>query len=985
MADRSVILRFLSDTTGLKRGFAEVGQGAQESEGVFAKLEGKLSGVGASGVAAAAGMAGVATSVVAFATEAVKRLGDEQVAAAQTAAAILSTGGAAQVSAVHVHTLAESLGKMSGVDHEVVQSGENLLLTFDKVVNGVGAGNDVFDQATKAALNVSVALGEDMTAASTQVGKALQDPVAGLTALHRVGVVFTDDQKKAIQAFVASGDVMSAQKIILAELNHEFGGSAEAYGKTLPGAIGKAKTAIADWSADMATKAMPAVQTLIGSIGDLATAVGPTLAASLTKVGGVLVDVGKFFKDHAGLVVATAAVYAATLVPALVTSVKAFINVNKAGVLLGLAVQKLREMAEAGKLVNASLMAVGTAGLVVELGAIVQGFINAKSQAKAYYDELDKHHDLGSISGVTADLADTYAHVADAQNKLGTIYKNPVKAFGEALWETLTPAKNTILDYSAAIDQGNAHAAELETTLAGMRQIVGDVAKAFGISTTAVEEYAKANNIDLTGSVPETTQKLEDQYRATLEATKGWTGYGVSVEDAVQLQKDITAAFEAATDPVKVFTAALAGVNDAAKASGKAQADSIRGQAQATRDALDARHAADTAALAGEFITGKASQAAHDQRVTDLEATQAAENKAADATVASEGRRADAIENTAAKTTLTMGEYQKAVDANTKSVTTWMTNLALIGSRDPLHGSQLLEGQLAQLGPAQAGLVAQVLKSSGPAFDSFVTTMAKAGKTATDEAALELDKLPGEVQTIAQTSGQTFATTLIQEVATGIVPLSALVAQATKDAIAAGVAAAAGTPTRGPSGPAGIVSTPGGDVVTYTPPPAGPPVPVARGVSGPAGLHAAEGHYAQVAPAGSWRVWAEPETGGEAYIPLGPSKRAGSMGLLSRVATAFGQRVVPMAAGGISPDGPGGINPDGTPRLHNAGIVSSHSVDTGGGLAGLAKSVAALEQAVTALQSSSGKRSGPVNVQNTFNEKVDPLHVGRQILRSLSG
>ncbi|ANJ26824.1 phage tail tape measure protein [Agromyces aureus] len=38
-----------------------------------------------------------------------------------------------------------------------------------------------------------------------------------------------------------------------------------------------------------------------------------------------------------------------------------------------------------------------------------------------------------------------------------------------------------------------------------------------------------------------------------------------------------------------------------------------------------------------------------------------------------------------------------------------------------------------------------------------------------------------------------------------------------------------------------------------------------------------ENHVAQIAPAGSWRVWAEPETGGEAYIPFAPSKRARSL------------------------------------------------------------------------------------------------------------
>lgn len=38
-----------------------------------------------------------------------------------------------------------------------------------------------------------------------------------------------------------------------------------------------------------------------------------------------------------------------------------------------------------------------------------------------------------------------------------------------------------------------------------------------------------------------------------------------------------------------------------------------------------------------------------------------------------------------------------------------------------------------------------------------------------------------------------------------------------------------------------------------------------------------EQHVAQIAPAGAWRVWAEPETGGEAYIPLASSKRTRSL------------------------------------------------------------------------------------------------------------
>jgi hypothetical protein len=57
-----------------------------------------------------------------------------------------------------------------------------------------------------------------------------------------------------------------------------------------------------------------------------------------------------------------------------------------------------------------------------------------------------------------------------------------------------------------------------------------------------------------------------------------------------------------------------------------------------------------------------------------------------------------------------------------------------------------------------------------------------------------------------------------------------------------------------------------------------------------------ENHLAEIANAGDWRVWAEPETGGEAYIPLSPAKRARSMAILEEVADRFGAALMPQAA-----------------------------------------------------------------------------------------
>lgn len=60
-----------------------------------------------------------------------------------------------------------------------------------------------------------------------------------------------------------------------------------------------------------------------------------------------------------------------------------------------------------------------------------------------------------------------------------------------------------------------------------------------------------------------------------------------------------------------------------------------------------------------------------------------------------------------------------------------------------------------------------------------------------------------------------------------------------------------------------------------------------------------ERHVAQIAPAGAWRLWAEPETGGEAYIPLSLAKRVRSMAILKEVASMFGATLVPNAGGNL--------------------------------------------------------------------------------------
>jgi hypothetical protein len=147
---------------------------------------------------------------------------------AQTTAVLKSTGAAAGVTAGHVGNLANKISGYAGIDDEAIQSAENLLLTFRDVRNEAGKGNDIFDQTTKAAVDMGVALGTDSTSAAMMLGKALNDPAKGYSRLMRSGVSFNAQQIKQIKTMQAAGDQLGAQRIILREVNKEFAGSARA-------------------------------------------------------------------------------------------------------------------------------------------------------------------------------------------------------------------------------------------------------------------------------------------------------------------------------------------------------------------------------------------------------------------------------------------------------------------------------------------------------------------------------------------------------------------------------------------------------------------------------------------------------------------------------------------------------------------------------------------------------------------------------------
>jgi hypothetical protein len=251
---KRIEVQIVGDASSLRNALNQ----AQGSTSKFGSALGTLAKTGAL-AAGAAGIGAVALTL----RQGIKEYTESAKVAAQTNAVLKSTGQAANVTAREISGLATSLMKKSGVDDEAIQSGENLLLTFTRIRNEAGKGNDIFNQATKATLDLSVAMGKDMSSSAILVGKALNDPVKGMTALTKAGVQFTDSQKETIKKMVETGDVMGAQKLILEELTKQFGGSAEAVGKTLPGQLNILKESFNNFAGDLVSKAMPAVQRFV--------------------------------------------------------------------------------------------------------------------------------------------------------------------------------------------------------------------------------------------------------------------------------------------------------------------------------------------------------------------------------------------------------------------------------------------------------------------------------------------------------------------------------------------------------------------------------------------------------------------------------------------------------------------------------------------------------------------------------------------------
>lgn len=183
----------------------------------------------------------------------------------QLEAVIESTGGAAGMTADEVKKMAAELQKVTTIGDEVGLVGSNMLLTFTKI------GKETIPKATETLYDMATAMNggatpsaEMLKAQAIQLGKALNDPIMGVSALARVGVQLTDQQKEMIVTLAEAGDVVGAQGVILDELSNQFGGSARAAAETFEGKMIQLNNRFGDLKEQIGMAMIPVLERLAG-------------------------------------------------------------------------------------------------------------------------------------------------------------------------------------------------------------------------------------------------------------------------------------------------------------------------------------------------------------------------------------------------------------------------------------------------------------------------------------------------------------------------------------------------------------------------------------------------------------------------------------------------------------------------------------------------------------------------------------------------
>jgi len=138
-----------------------------------------------------------------------------------------ATGHSAGLTLLEIEELAQDIGINTLASTQEIRDAAGILLTFKSITG------DTFREALELSQDLAEIGFGSAKSAAMQLGKALEEPEIGLSALRRVGVSFTEDQKEQIKTLDFVGEKLKAQTVLLSALK----GQIEDTGKEAAGGL----------------------------------------------------------------------------------------------------------------------------------------------------------------------------------------------------------------------------------------------------------------------------------------------------------------------------------------------------------------------------------------------------------------------------------------------------------------------------------------------------------------------------------------------------------------------------------------------------------------------------------------------------------------------------------------------------------------------------------------------------------------------------
>jgi phage-related protein len=244
-------------------------------------------------------LGGIALAIgAAFSVRAIGNFAKESVLAAEAAATAQSrleaVAKATGVFGAQTEQVTDRLGEFAksqemrlAVDDKVIKGVQAQLLSFKALGASADEVGGAFDRATVAAFDMAAAGFGSAEGNATALGKALENPIKGVTALARMGTTFTDQQREQIRVLQESGDLLGAQELILAEVESQYGGVAAATAD----ASDKLGIAFDNIKETAGAALLPVFAEIVEGLMPVTEAIGTELAATLESLSPVLMEI----------------------------------------------------------------------------------------------------------------------------------------------------------------------------------------------------------------------------------------------------------------------------------------------------------------------------------------------------------------------------------------------------------------------------------------------------------------------------------------------------------------------------------------------------------------------------------------------------------------------------------------------------------------------------------------------------------------------